>query len=204
MFDRVNTTSGCAPPWSRRRASGMLWAMTVSAEPVDPLRVRRIMTVGLRTGAIMLGSGSQTSDVEAILRRMTRALGLPGVQAIVSFSSISLSWIEPGDLAPTTVIHLVRERGSDFARPAAVAKLARSVIDGEMDLDQAEAGVQAVEHTRSAYPAWVMFLAPGTSGAASTIVFGGNVTEGIATLLIGLAIQPLVTRFDRSSVPPFF
>jgi uncharacterized membrane protein YjjP (DUF1212 family) len=182
----------------------MLWAMTASAEPVDPLRVRRIMTVGLRTGAILLGSGSQTSDVEAVLRRMTRALGLPGVQAIVSFTAISMSWIAPGDLAPTTVIHLVRDRGSDFARLAAVARLSRSVIDGETDLDGAEAGLLTIEATGSGYPAWLLFLAPGTSGAATTILFGGNISEAVATLLIGLVVQPLVTRFDRSSIPPFF
>src|SRR6186997_2818909 len=177
---------------------------TEATPPIDALRVRRILSVALRLASIELASGSQTTDVEKMLRRVTAALGLARVQGIVSFSSISLSWIAPGDLNPTTLIHLVRDRGADFARLAASADLARALIDHERSLAEAEAELERIEAAEAPYPAWLAFVAPGASGAASTVLFGGNLLEGAVTLVIGLLVQPLILRLDRSTIPPFF
>jgi uncharacterized membrane protein YjjP (DUF1212 family) len=179
-------------------------AATGATPPIDELRVRRILSVALRLGSIQLASGSQTTDVETMLRRVTAALGLARVQAIVTFSWISLSCIAPGDLTPTTLFHLGRHRGADFARLAASADLARALIDHERSLDEAEAELERIEAAEAPYPAWLAFVAPGASGAASTVLFGGNLLEGAVTLVIGLLVQPLILRLDRSTIPPFF
>ena len=62
----------------------------------DPLRVRRILEVARRAGMLLLASGAQTTEVEDSIRNLASDLGLEGVQVGVLFSSIQLSYVEPG------------------------------------------------------------------------------------------------------------
>ena len=89
------------------------------------------MRVAMRTAVAMLSSGAQSDEVEAIAVAVASAFGLHGVQAAVTFSTITLSH-DASDLeSPTTLLHIVRDRTSDFARLAAAASLARGVRDGD-------------------------------------------------------------------------
>ena len=48
------------------------------------------------------------------------------------------------------------------------------------------------------------FVAPGLSAAGTTLMFGGDQLEALATLAIGLLVQPALAALDHSSLPPFF
>ena len=54
------------------------------------------------------------------------------------------------------------------------------------------------------YPRWLGFAAPALLSMAVTIMFGGSVGDGVATLGIGLAIQPALERIERSELTAFF
>ena len=74
----------------------------------DLARVRRILAVARRAGTLLLSSGAQTTGVEVALRRLTSDLRLEDVQVGVFFSSIQLSYVEPGDFRPTTIVQIRR------------------------------------------------------------------------------------------------
>ena len=85
----------------------------------------RVLLVAMRTAVAMLGSGAQSDDVEAAIETIAGVYGMAGAQASVTFSGISISY-DPKELDhPTTVLHIVRERRSDFARLATASGLVR-------------------------------------------------------------------------------
>lgn len=164
----------------------------------------RALRLALRVAAGMLATGAQTDDVELAIAGVCRGLGLHGVQAAVSFSTISVSWQEtPGD-APTTMLRLVRDKGPEYARLADLAGLARRLERGELDLDAGEAELEALAERPSPYGRLVTFVAPGASAAGATVMFSGSIADALATLLIAFAVQPPLAALDRSGLPPFF
>jgi uncharacterized membrane protein YjjP (DUF1212 family) len=152
----------------------------------------------------MLASGAQTTDTEYSLRGVMRALGLPGAEVVVTFSTVSISFIAPGDAQPTTAIQMVRDWRPDFSRLAAMSALARGIRAGEVDLEAAETELERISRSSRPYAGLVGFVAPGVSAAAATILFGGSPGDALATLAIGLAIQPVLGWIARSDLPPFF
>jgi uncharacterized membrane protein YjjP (DUF1212 family) len=152
----------------------------------------------------MLGSGAQSDDVEAAIRTIASAYGITGAQASVAFSGISISYDAKGLDHPTTVLHIVRERRSDFARLATASALVRRIRNGECSLADAEAALDELERQPSPYGRLVSFVAPAVSASGSTLIFGGNVLEAASTLVIALTVQPALEWLDRSTLPPFF
>lgn len=83
---------------------------------LDLSRARRILKLVLGIGSVLLASGARTSDVEQTMEAMASALGAPGVEAGVTFSSISVSVIVGAEVEPLTVVRMVRDRSSDYTR----------------------------------------------------------------------------------------
>jgi len=172
-----------------------------AAPTVEPVRILRL---AMRVAVRMLANGAQTGDVETAIGQVVRAFGVDRVQAAVSFSMITISRYTGDDLPPTTLLHLVQDRTTDFTRLAAVSELVRRVHAGHLDLDNAESELERLDAARPAYGRVVMFAAPGLSATGSTLMFGGNVLEAVATLAIGLLVQPALAALERPSLPPFF
>jgi uncharacterized membrane protein YjjP (DUF1212 family) len=165
---------------------------------------RRVIRLGLRLGVTMLANGAQATDTEASLRGVMRALGLPGAEAVVTYSTVTVSFVAPGDAEPTTAMQLVRDWQKDFSQLTAASSIASAIRSGELDLDGAEAALDGIADRPAPYPAALRFAAPGLSAASATILFGGSVADAAVTLAIGLAIQPLTMRVHRFRLPPFF
>jgi uncharacterized membrane protein YjjP (DUF1212 family) len=173
----------------------------VPAEPgVDSARILRL---ALRIAAAMLASGAQSEDAEAAVGSVTRGLGLDGVQAAVTFSTVSVSHAAPGS-PPMSLLYMVRDREADFAHLADVSSLARAIGRGELDLASAEADLARLDRVPSTYRPVVVFTAAGLSAMGATVMFDGSLTDALATLGIALAVQPALAAIDRSTLPPFF
>jgi len=170
-------------------------------ETTDPTRVLR---VAMRVAVAMLASGAQTDDVEAAIRTIASAYGLPAAQASVTFSIITISYDPAGDAGPTTLLHIVRDRTSDFGRLAGAAAIVRRVGDGELPLDLVEDELAQLEEQSSPYGRITTFMASGMSAAASTLVFGGDLLDAATTLAIALLLQPALKAIDRTTLPAFF
>jgi uncharacterized membrane protein YjjP (DUF1212 family) len=158
----------------------------------------------MRIAVTMLANGAQTEDVESSIGQLARAFDVDGVQAAVSFSMISISRYTRHDEPPTTLLHLVRDRSTDFTRLAAVSEIVRHIHDGGLDLETAESQLDDLDSAPSSYSQALRFVAPGLSAAGTTLMFGGDQLEALATLVIGLLVQPGLAALNRSNLPPFF
>jgi uncharacterized membrane protein YjjP (DUF1212 family) len=163
-----------------------------------------ILRIAMRVAVTMLSSGAQSDEVEAAITSITEAYGVHDVQASVTFSGITVSHDRSGTERPTTLLHIVRDRTSDFARLAAASDTVRRIRAGELDPEAASAALDQLETQESPYGPLVSFVAPGISAAGSTVLFGGNLAESATTLAIAFLVQPALAQLDRSSLPPFF
>lgn len=165
---------------------------------------RRGVRAALRLGVIFLSTGAQAQEAERSLLEVMRAFGLRGGDAIVTSSSVTVSYVAPGDAETTTAISAVREWRYDLAQVAAAGALVRGIGEGRIDILAAEAELDRIAAMAPPYPAWLRFAAPALLSAAVTILFGGSIVDSVATLGIGVAIQPVLDRIERSSLPLFF
>lgn len=163
----------------------------------------RVLKLAMRVAAGMLASGASTGDVEATVGRVARAYDAHGVQAAVTFSTISISRYA-GDAPPVTLLHLVRDRTTDFGRLSGLTAVVRAIVDGSLTLAAAERALDRLDEAGPGYGAVARFAAPGLSAAGSTLMLGGNERDALATLVIAFAVQPLLAVLDRSKIPPFF
>lgn len=170
----------------------------------SPADVAKAVDLVVRLGAIMLSAGSPTDDVERSMRVAARALGLERVTAAVSFGSITLSYTAGPDGQPATAMQMVSERVSDYRRLSVAAHLVNDLRTGDADRSRAAAELERIESLGSAWPEPLTSLAQAVSASASTLLFGGSPLDALATLIIGVLVQPIIVRLDRSGLPPFF
>ena len=170
------------------------------AESVD---VSTVLRVAMRAAVNMLTCGAQSDDVEIAIVSVCAAYGLTPVQAAVTFSIISVSYDRPGG-SPTTLMHIARDRTTDFARLAATSAIVRRITRERLELEQAERELEDLDRLESPYGRTLTFLAPAVSAAGSTLVFAGTLLDAVATFGIAVVIQPAVAALDRSDFPPFF
>ena len=158
----------------------------------------------MRVAVALLMSGDQTDDVEASSVAVASAYGMNDVQAAVTFSTITISHDAPGSSHPTTLLHIVKDRTSDFTRLAGASSLVRRIQEEHLSLDAAETELDDLDRLRPVYNRAISFVAPGVSAAASTLVFAGSLFDALVTLGIALVLQPALAVLDRATIPPFF
>jgi len=164
----------------------------------------RAVEVALRTGVMLLESGAETTDTERSMRRMLRGLGLAGAEALVTYSIVAVSHVQGGGVLPTTAMRAVPSWHTNYERLAAVSDVANAVAAGQLGLDAAEAALEDAATTRRPYPGWVLAAAAGASAAALAILFGGSPLDALATLVVGMLVQPIVVAVERTHLPPLF
>ena len=82
----------------------------------------------MHAGVLLLRSGAQSDDVEEAIAGVAAAYGVAPVHAAVTFSIISVSHDTP-TTDPITLVHIVRERTTDFGHLAAAASVVRRIRD---------------------------------------------------------------------------
>jgi uncharacterized membrane protein YjjP (DUF1212 family) len=165
---------------------------------------RRAVLVAVRLGLAMLASGASANEVETTLYDVLCALGLPEASVVASYSAITVSLVLPGEIDAMTVVENVPRQWADYNRLSAAVTLAADVRRGAVDLFAAEGRLDELASLGYPYPAWLTFAAPALLSMAVTIMFGGRLQDALATLVIGLAIQPALQHIERSDLSAFF
>jgi uncharacterized membrane protein YjjP (DUF1212 family) len=176
---------------------------TGTLQAVDGYAARAV-EAALRTGVLLLESGAETTDTERSMRRMLRGLGLPGAEALVTYSIVAVSYVQGGGALPTTAMRAVPAWRTNYTRLAAASDVANSAAMGTIDLGAAERALDEASATRRPYPGWALAAAAGASAAGLTILFGGTPADALATLGVGILVQPVVAFIERTRLPPLF
>jgi len=178
-------------------------AQALGKVPADAYAARAV-EVALRTGVLLLQSGAETTDTERSMRRLLRGLGLAGAEALVTYSIVMVSFVQGGGALPTTAMRAVPSWQTNYAKLAAVSDVANEVAEGRLDLPAAEKALDAAAATRVPYPSWALVAAAGASAAGLAVLFGGSYVDALATLAVGILVQPVVVGVERTRLPPLF
>jgi uncharacterized membrane protein YjjP (DUF1212 family) len=170
----------------------------------DPAADYRSLAIALRVGAVLLTAGASTDDVERAMRRVARAAGLEDVQSVVILGILTISAVRASDRQPITQTRIVGRRTSDSQRLVRASRLVDRIEAGKVSTEEAAAELDRIDALPPPYSAWVLTLAMALSSAASTVLFGGTAQDALATLAIGLAVEPVVRRVETSGLPEFF
>ncbi|WP_345893981.1 threonine/serine exporter family protein [Nocardioides sp. TF02-7] len=158
----------------------------------------------LRLGRLMIASGAQANEVEASLRRVLGAYEAPRAVVMVSYTSLTVSYVAEDSAEAITAVEAVRRWDPGYHRLVAAAELAEAITRGEVTLTEAEKRLAEAGASPYPYPRWLGFAAPALLSMAVTVMFGGRWYDALATLGIGLAVQPALERIDRSELSAFF
>ena len=186
--------------------AGSRAGLMVTAAPSGPSdrHAARAVELAIRTGTMLLASGAETTDTERSMRRLLRGLGLVGAEALVTYSVVAVSYVHGGGASPTTAMRAVPAWQTNYAKLAAVSDVAKAIAEERLDLDAAERALDEAEATRPPYPPWALAAAAGASAAGLAILFGGSPMDALATLVVGILVQPVVVGVERTRLPPLF
>lgn len=165
---------------------------------------RRILTLVLRLGRLMVASGAQVQETETRLRRVLDAYDAPTAVVMVSYTSVTVSYVAEAGGETTTAVDVVRRWEPGYHRLVATTELTDALTRGDVTLTEAERRLAELAATPYPYPRPLGFAAPAMLSTAVTIMFGGRWSDALTTLGIGLAIQPALERIDRSELSAFF
>jgi uncharacterized membrane protein YjjP (DUF1212 family) len=169
-------------PMSERPAFERTESEDRPAEVPAP-KIARVLDLSLRIGELLLASGEAAEDVEAAMLGVSHALGLDRCEPQVTFTLISITYQPSLTEPPITSARVVRRRGSDYTRLAAVYRLVADITGEQAGVEEAYRRLAEIRRNRHPYPTWVLSLATGCLAGAATLLVGGK-ADGQAWLVL--------------------
>lgn len=146
----------------------------------------RIFTSVLDMGEIMLTSGAEVNRVEDTLQRMLKAYGCQRVDVFTITSSIVVT-VRTSENEALTQTRRITNYETDMHKLDLCNALSRRVCLKTASPQELE---EEVENIRAQinYPARIRFLTYGMISGSFSIFFGGNVMDGLASVLCGFIL----------------
>ncbi|WP_182201400.1 threonine/serine exporter family protein [Paraliobacillus salinarum] len=131
---------------------------------------KKITSVCLLAGKIMLKSGAETHRVEDTMVRIAIAFGMDKAQSHATPTGILFSVEET---APTNFTRIVK-RSTDLHKVTQVNSISRSISEGLITIDQALQQLEQIESEIHAYPTYIQVTAASLASGCFTIMFDGQ------------------------------
>nr|WP_246450867.1 threonine/serine exporter family protein [Allostreptomyces psammosilenae] len=166
--------------------------------------VPRVLDLALRIGELLLSSGESAEDVEAAMLGVTRAYGLDRCEPNVTFTLLTISYQPSLVDSPVTAERVVRRRGSDYTRLAAVYRLVDDITAEDTTVEEAYGRLAEIRRNRHPYPGWLIALASGTLAGAASVLVGGGWQVFSAAFVAAVLGDRLAWLLARRGLPEFY
>ncbi|KAI1294085.1 hypothetical protein EDD11_008223 [Mortierella claussenii] len=143
--------------------------------------------------------GAPSHRIELAMEAMCRYLGIDGSFAFLP----GLMMISFGDSdTHTSETHLIKcAQGFDMGRLAKVHKIARALVNGNMEPTEALVELKSVNSEKAPYNIWVMLLSFAvSSGLIAPLVFHGSWADMLASMALGTVVGLTTLLASRYSV----
>ncbi|WP_433267672.1 threonine/serine ThrE exporter family protein [Actinosynnema sp. CS-041913] len=186
------------------RTTPGLWQPVEGPSLPDDSTVHLVLDLALRVGEVQLASGAGAADVTATVMAVAEAYGLPRTEVDVTYTSITVSCHRGTEAAPITSLRVVRSRGLDYTRLAAVEDLIRRITSDQVKAPDAYAELDRISKRPHPYPRWVATAAwAGMAGSVAFLVGGGPLLA-LAAALVTTVIDRVGRVLNRRALPFFF
>lgn len=136
------------------------------------------MDLACEAGRILLENGAEISRVEETMRRIATHYGVSDD----SFFVLSNGFIATAD--SYAYAKFIPIKGTSLDRVVAVNQLSREVEQGQHDLDSLASQLAAIRRA-SSKPVWEQVLGSAVGSGAFCIVFGGSLSDSLASFVAG-------------------
>lgn len=143
---------------------------------------------------MMLGAGTSSLRVRALMRKAASAIGLTNLEASISYTEITLT-VEQDGIFRTQVAETTSP-GVNAHRIAQLQKLALQMPD-QITADDLEARLDRIERTRPLYPLWLVTLLVGVASVSVTALQNGGWREIVAVFPASVIAFWLSRQFQR-------
>ena len=145
------------------------------------------LTCAMDIGEHLLTSGAEIHRVEESIERMCRAFGVKRVDVFIITSSMVVTIFDQNDNTYTQTRRITGTT-TDFEKIHRLNALSRKICSQEMTVAQIRAELaKAIE--RRCYPFWLECICYSVIAGAFTLFFGGDLTEALVSLAVGLLVR---------------
>jgi uncharacterized membrane protein YjjP (DUF1212 family) len=164
-----------------------------SAEHTDVgPNVPRVLDLTLRIGELLLASGESAEDVEAAMLGISHAYHLDRCEPQVTFTLLAISYQPSLVDPPVTASRVVRRRGSDYTRLAAVYRLVADVTGEKASVEDAYRRLAVIRRNRHPYPSWLLSMATGLLAGSATVLVGGRSDYQAGLVLLAAFVASVI------------
>src|SRR3984957_4871352 len=146
--------------------------MELGRKDTEPAPVEEVAHLALLTGRLLFANGADTADVQESVARFAAAYGYE-THLIVTYEVLLLTLVASGQFR-TKIGHRVPSIGVNMAAIADVDRLVSEVENGQKEMAEVRAELEAVEHRPPLYERWGVVLALGLTAASLARLFGGD------------------------------
>lgn len=164
----------------------------------------KTLDLGLRIGEQLMSAGAGAADVSATMLNVTRACGVRGVVADVTFTALSLSYQESFDDPTLIQVRQVTHREIDYEDLTMVDHLVRDLVAGRIDRDEARSQLARVISSGHRLPRWAVTLGFGAVGGGVGMLLGGNLLVLLIAAVAAMGVDMLQRAMSRRRLPSFY
>lgn len=171
---------------------------------IEHASVPRVLDLTLRLGELLLAGGEGAEDVEAAMYAVAHAHALDRCEPNVTFTLLSISYQPSLVDPPVTASRVVRRRGTDYTRLAAVHRLVADIAGGEVTLEEAYGRLASIRRNRHPYPGRLLSVAGGVLAGAASVLVGGGWLGCAAAFLAAVLGDRLAWLLAGRGLPEFY
>lgn len=160
-----------------------------------------LLNLALDAGEIMLTSGAETHRVEDTMERILSVGGnnMPEAVALSTMLIVSIHSPLSGSL---TMTRKVSDRSINFSKICRVNSLSRKFVAGQVTIEEAYQWLAKI-YNEPSYSDILITLSYGIASAAFTVMFLGDIWDGMAALFTGILLGICMRFFAKRKIPYF-
>jgi uncharacterized membrane protein YjjP (DUF1212 family) len=170
----------------------------------DDAKVAEVLDIAVRSGEVLLASGTSAMDTTAQVQFVAASYGLARCDVDVTYNAIRISAHRGPTMPPATTMRIVHYRALDFTRLAAVDRLTRRLRTEAVSPDDAHDELTRITRAPHPYNRWTATLAWASMAASASVLLGGNLLVAIVSFLTTMVIDRVNRRLNAVGLPFFF
>jgi uncharacterized membrane protein YjjP (DUF1212 family) len=170
----------------------------------DDAEVAEVLDIAVRSGEVLLASGTSAMDTTAQVLFVAASYGLARCDVDVTYNAIRISAHRGPTMPPATTMRIVHYRALDFTRLAAVDRLTRRLRTEAVSPDDAHAELTRITRAPHPYNRWTATLAWASMAASASVLLGGNLLVAVVSFLTTMVIDRVNRRLNAVGLPFFF
>lgn len=185
-------------------------APTAAPAPLQPVdltddaQVAEVLDIAVRSGEVLLASGTSAIDTTAQVQFVASTYGLARCDVDVTYNSIRISAYRGPTMPPATSMRIVHYRSLDFTRLAAVDALTRRLRTEAVSPSEAHDALTTINDAPHPYNRWTATFAWASMAASASVLLGGGVLVAIVSFLTTMVIDRVNRMLNGIGLPFFY